>query len=84
MEESVTVILCPYCDFQCYNHDIMIKHTRSIHENDPRFSVYCHICGQFFRKWCTLKKHLHRDHHCETGMVIIHVQLHKVCALLLI
>ena len=26
----------------------------------------------------------HRDHHCETGMVIIHVQLHKVCALLLI
>lgn len=73
MEESVTVILCPYCDFQCYNHDIMIKHTRSIHENDPRFSVYCHICGQFFRKWCTLKKHLHRDHHCETGMVIVHV-----------
>ena len=29
MEESVTVILCPYSDFQCYNHDIMIKHTRS-------------------------------------------------------
>lgn len=68
MEESVTVILCPYCDFQCYNHDIMLKHTRSIHENDPRFSVYCHLCGQFFRKWCTLKKHLHRDHQCETGI----------------
>ena len=36
--------------------------TKSAHENDPRFLVYCSICGKSMKKWSSLKKHLQREH----------------------
>ena len=33
-----------------------------LHENEPNFMVYCSICGKSVRKWCSLKKHLQRNH----------------------
>lgn len=50
------------CDFQCYNNQVLLKHTKSAHENDPRFLVYCSICGKSMKKWSSLKKHLQREH----------------------
>ena len=59
---NVCILLCRYCDFQCLDHKSLLKHTRAIHENDPDFKIYCSLCGRSFQKWCSLKKHLHRDH----------------------
>ena len=68
-------IIC--CDFQCYNHDRMLRHTQSIYISmkiTPG-SVYIVICVDSFPKVCTLKKYLYWDHHCKTGvhMVIVNI-----------
>ena len=39
-----------------------MKHARSVHENDPNFVIYCSQCGRSYKKWTSLKKHLHREH----------------------
>ena len=58
----VPMQFCSYCDFRCYNQRALLKHLRDLHQNDPSFRVFCTLCGMTFRKWCSLKKHLHRDH----------------------
>ena len=62
MAESRQLFLCSYCEFRCYNHLGLLKHIRATHENDPNFRVYCSLCGKSYNKWCSFKKHLHRDH----------------------
>ena len=54
-----TTLFCSYCDFRCYSHSTLLKHVKLIHENDPRFNICCLDCGRSFKKWCSLKKHLH-------------------------
>jgi hypothetical protein len=39
----------------------LLKHIRRCHENDPKFLVYCHVCGSSFKKWETLRKHIQRS-----------------------
>ena len=62
MAESRQLFLCSYCEFRCYNNLGLLKHIRATHENDPNFRVYCSLCGKSYNKWCSFKKHLHRDH----------------------
>ena len=35
---------------------------REIHGNDSNFNISCELCGRTYKKWDSLKKHLHRDH----------------------
>jgi len=42
---------------------------RDAHENDSNFSVTCELCGRTYKKWDSLKKHLHRDHGGECANV---------------
>ena len=55
------LLYCSFCEFQCSDHYVLLKHTRA-HENEPNFIVYCSICGHSAKKWSSLKKHLHRCH----------------------
>jgi hypothetical protein len=62
------LLSCVYCDFQSSSHHLLLKHIRS-HENLPDFLVGCSVCGKSYRKWGSLRKHLHRDHkqiRCES------------------
>ena len=34
---NVCILLCRYCDFQCYDHKSLLKHIRATHETDPNF-----------------------------------------------
>ena len=62
MAESRQLFLCSYCEFRCYNHLGLLKQIRATHENGPNFRVYCSLCRKSYNKWCSFKKHLHRDH----------------------
>ena len=64
MEQSTaaSILFCSYCDFECYSHSALLNHIKFIHQDDPQFKISCMDCGKTFKKWCTLKKHLHRDH----------------------
>ena len=59
-----------YCNFRCYEERVLLKHMRTVHSNDPRFCVRCSICGKTFRKWPSLKKHLHREHGSKSDFSI--------------
>lgn len=60
-----SVLLCNYCDLRCYDRLVLLKHMRDTHEKDGNFSVVCDLCGRTYKKWNSLKKHLHRDHNGE-------------------
>ena len=63
---EVSVVVCSYCDFQCYNQVSLMKHLKNTHANDPNFRVHCIFCDNSFKKWDTLKKHLQRDRKGKT------------------
>jgi len=63
------LLLCSLCDFRCNGKFILLKHMRDIHENDSNFHVTCELCGRTYKKWNSLKKHLHRDHGSECADV---------------
>ena len=54
MDGTNQVYCCSMCNFQCFNNRLLLKHIKSAHENDPRFLVYCSICGKSMRKWSYL------------------------------
>jgi hypothetical protein len=58
---NLTKYYCDFCNFQCFNTYELLKHIRRCHENDPKFLVYCHVCGSSFKKWETLRKHIQRS-----------------------
>lgn len=62
-EQFLQQYSCSFCDFRCYDDQrMLLKHMRDLHANDPNFLISCSICGQNFKKWSALKKHLHRFH----------------------
>ena len=61
-EAELSLLVCSLCDFRCYDNRALLKHARSVHENDPNFVIYCSQCGRSYKKWTSLKKHLHREH----------------------
>ena len=75
--DEVSVLLCSFCDFRCYDDKSLLKHIRDIHENDPNFVVYCSQCGRSYKKWSSLKKHLHREH--PSAYIFTHI-LCKLCS----
>ena len=60
---------CSYCAFLCYDSITLMKHMKSFHGHDPRISVSCSFCGQKYKKWDSLKKHLQRTH--KTDMMSV-------------
>ena len=46
---SVCILLCHYCDFQCYDHKSLLKHIRATHETDPNFKFFS-LCRRYFKK----------------------------------
>lgn len=73
MDRENRVNCCSMCDFQCFDHRLLLKHTKSAHENDPRFLVYCSICGKSMKKWSSLKKHLQRAHKSTFSHVVYRI-----------
>ena len=69
---STTTTFCHLSDYWCLDERALLKHLREIHENDANFQVSCSLCGRTYRKWCSLKKHLHRSHPSKSRKVRLH------------
>ena len=84
MAESRQLFLCSYCEFRCYHHLGLLKHIRATHENDLNFRVHCSLCGKSYNKWCSFKKHLHRDHgkikEATVSVMYVYVTVGTECA----
>lgn len=55
------LILCQFCDFHCRSNVKLLKLTKDVHRNDAKVFYYNH-CSKSYKKWDSLKKHLHRCH----------------------
>ena len=65
----MSTTFCHLCDYGCRDERALLKHLRDIHENDANFQVSCSLCGRTYRKWCSLKKHLHRSHPSKFSLI---------------
>ena len=67
-EVKMSALFCSFCDYRCHRDGFLLKHLRDFHANDPNFQVNCTLCGKSYKKWCSLKKHLHRVHSGENNL----------------
>lgn len=70
----MSALFCSFCDYRCHSDHFLLKHLRDFHENDPNFQVNCSLCGKSYKKWCSLKKHLHRVHSGKDYSDITHIR----------
>ena len=69
--KALAVLQCESCGFKTHKSNYMKKHTRDVHINEPKESLYCDQCSfnTFYQK--QLKRHVNEHmgiftKHCET------------------
>lgn len=62
----MTSFVCPYCpdDYEAPSAELLWTHIRTVHANDPDFSIQCSLngCERTFTNWRTFCNHRRRQH----------------------
>ena len=64
MSYSLLEKSCPFCTFEAPKVAILLSHLRTVHANDPRFSVTCGLngCRRTSKSFSALYSHVYRHH----------------------